>query len=349
MRRLLFAGCYTHHSPIGVRAYVADGPDGRLIEAATTEGIEHASFLAAHPGGRVLYAVSETSRFDGGTGGGVLAFAIDPSDGSLTEIGRTASHGDAPCHVSVDDDGRRLHVANYGSGTVASYALDVGGRIGRTLGVRQHVGSGPTDRQTGPHAHAVVPGPDRRSIYAVDLGTDRIVQTVDGDVVDELRLAPGTGPRHLTFHPTAPVAYIVGELSSTLVTARVDAVTGRLADPVACSSLPDGYRGDSLGAEVCMHPGGRHLYVSNRGHDSVAQFDVAHPEAPRFVTTVPSGGEHPRHITVHPDGRALLVANQHSDAIVVLGIDPDGGALSPTGTIVAASQPACLTYVEVPT
>ena len=349
MTLFLFAGCYTHRSTVGVHTYLAGAGDGKLVEVNRFEGIEHPSFLAAHPGGRMLYAVSETSRFDGAPGGGLVALAIDPADGSLHEIDRATSHGDGPCHVSVEPDGRRLHVANYGSGTVATYTLDEHGRFGAAASVRQHTGTGPTGRQVGPHAHCVVPGPDRRSVYAVDLGADRVVQTIDGEVVDEFVLPAGSGPRHLAFHPTESVAYIVGELDSTVIAARVDVATGRLSDPVACSSLPAGFDGSSAGAEVGVHPNGRFLYVSNRGHDSIAVFTLARPDTPELAAHVPSGGRQPRHFAIHPEGQVLVVANQDSDTIVPFRLDPASGELAPLGVGYAASQPVCLIYVEVAT
>ena len=170
-RTYLYIGCYTHESSIGIHVYDSSDAAGSLAKLGEVDGVEHPSFLATHPSGNVLYAVSETASPDGG---GIVAFRVDQIDGSLTVIDRVSSHGDAPCYVSVDGDGRYLYVANYLSGTIAVYALAPDGRFGELVASHQHTGSGPSARQHGPHAHCIVPGPVVDSVYAVDLGTDRV-------------------------------------------------------------------------------------------------------------------------------------------------------------------------------
>lgn len=172
----LYVGCYTQESPVGIRAFDASDPSGLISEISQIEGIINPSFLAIHPNGWFLYAVSETTSFDGGEGGGLVAFSVDPNDGSLTVIDQVSSHGAAPCYVSVDADGLYVYVANYLSGSVAGYSLKPDGRFGDLVGEHQHEGFGPTDRQLGPHAHCIVPAPRRDSVYAVDLGSDRIIR-----------------------------------------------------------------------------------------------------------------------------------------------------------------------------
>ena len=247
-RTHLYVGCYTHASPIGIRVYDSSDPNGVLIERSEVEGVEHPSFLAAHPNGRVLYAVSETVSPSGGE---VAAFRIDPADGSLTMLDRVSSRGDAPCYISVDRDGRHLYVANYLSGTVAVFTVASDGRFCELVTVHQHQGSGPTSRQEGPHAHCIMAGPHGDSVYAVDLGTDRVIQYKHGGrhqhdmfaPTAQLALEAGTGPRHLAFHPTEPVAFLVGELNSTLATIAVEPDTGRLTVLGVCSTLPAGFDG----------------------------------------------------------------------------------------------------------
>ena len=155
-RTHLYVGCYTSDSPIGIAVYDWSDPARSPIELSTLEGIEHPSFLAAHPNGTVLYAVNETAPPDSGS---VTALRVDPVDGSLETIDRVPSHGGAPCHLSVDPEGRHLYVANYLSGTVAAYRLEPDGRFGDLIAIDQHHGSGPSSRQDGPHAHCIVPGP----------------------------------------------------------------------------------------------------------------------------------------------------------------------------------------------
>ncbi len=349
----LYVGCYTNDSSIGIRVYDWSDPDGPLIEQSEFEGVEQPSFLATHPSGRVLYAVSETAPPEGGS---LVAFRIDPADGSLDVIDRAPSHGGAPCHVSVDAGGRHVYVANYLSGTVAVYALEDDGRFGELIATHQHHGGGPTTRQQGPHAHSIVPGPVSDSVYAADLGTDRVshyvhVRQPDGDgfvLRDEVVLDAGAGPRHLTFHPESPVGFLVCELDSTIVTLGLDLADGRLARRRSQSTLPDDFEGESIAAEVRVHPTGRYVYVSNRGHDSIAVFGFVGPDEPlEPLGHVRSGGRTPRNFAVHPSGRALLVANQDSDTVVPFEIDISNGVPRQVHGTYSVSEPVCLTTLEL--
>lgn len=378
---LLFAGCYTNETPTGIRVYDAADPEGALVELSAFEGVEHPSFLAAHPNGRVLYAVSETADFDGSPGGGIVALGIDGADGSLRLLDRVSSQGDAPCHLSVDSQGRRCYAANYASGSVVAYALAADGRFGKMLEHRRLRGSGPSPRQEGPHAHCIVPGPDAASVYAVDLGADRVVRfehpsrpasgdertgnnrtgnnrTGDGRPGDgcglvereHLVLASGSGPRQLAFHPEAPVAFVVCELDSTLVVADLDPASGQLVPRAALSTLPEGSEGDSLAAEVRLHPRGDRVYVSNRGHDSIAVFGFSAADRSAVALGhVSSAGSTPRSFAIHPSGRALFVANQDSHNMAVLAIDPQTAMpMTPPKAVHHVSEPACLTLLAAP-
>jgi 6-phosphogluconolactonase len=355
-RTFLYTGCYTPESPTGIRVYESADPDGLLVERGEVGGVEHPSFLAAHPNGRTLYAVSETSTFENGEGGGVVAFRIEPTDGSLTPIDRVSSHGAGPCYVSLGTGGRHVYVANYVSGSIAVYAVAPDGRFGKLIASHQHHGSGPSPRQEGPHAHCVIPGSSGLSVYAVDLGTDRVVRYEHGGrqpdsefgAREELALEPGSGPRHLTFHPTDPVAFLVCELHSTIVVLALDPRTGGLTEVSSCSTLPDEFVGDSTAAEVRVHPRGHRIYVSNRGDDSLAVFGFSGREKHlEPLGHVKSGGRTPRNFEVHPSGRSLLVANQDSNNIVEFKIDPHTGIPQQLDATYEVPEPVCLTFVEV--
>ena len=362
---LLCAGCYTHETPTGIRVYDASDPEGALVELSAFEGVEHPSFLAAHPNGRVLYAVSETATFDSTEGGRIVAFAIDGDDGSLLLLDRVSSLGAAPCHLSVDSGGRYCCAANYVSGSVVVYALAGDGRFGEMLQSSQLRGSGPDPRQEGPHAHCFVPGPDAASVYAVDLGADRVVrfERSGGQISSDERpangcgfverehlvLSPGSGPRHLAFHPEAPVAFLVCELDSTLVVLDRDPASGQLVPRAKHSTLPEGFEGESLAAEVRVHPRGDRVYVSNRGHDSIAVFGFSGADrSTEILGHVSSGGATPRSFAIHPSGRALLVANQDSHRISVLAIDPHTAMPTLTKAAHYVSEPVCLTFLAPP-
>jgi 6-phosphogluconolactonase len=349
---LAFVGSYTHESAIGIRVYDASEPGGRLVELSRHDGIEHPSHLAVHPSGEILYAVSETAGPDGGQ---LVALGVDRVDGSLRELDRVPSQGAAPCYVSVDRSGRCAYVANYVSGTVAAYALEHDGRFGELIATHQHEGAGPTPRQGGPHAHCIVPGPAGDWVYSTDLGTDRVGQYVhdrhadsqEFRLVDELGVDPGAGPRHLVFHPERPVGFLVCELDSTIEVLGFDPTDGRLTRLGSRSTLPRDFAGESIAAEVRVHPNGRHVYVSNRGHDSIAVFGLdSDAEALELLGHVPSGGRTPRNFAVHPSGDALFVANQDSDEVVAFEVDAQTGVPCPLDVTYAVSKPVCVTFSE---
>jgi len=352
-RTHLYVGCYTHESSIGIHVYDSSDPAGLLVEQSEFDGVEHPSFLATHPSGNFLYAVSETASPEGGS---LVALRIDPVDGSLSMIDCAPSHGSAPCHLSVDADGRYLYVANYVSGTVAVYVLEHDGRFGELIATHQHSGSGPSARQDRPHAHCIVPGPIGDSVYAADLGTDRVSHYVHdrhdgGDafvLADELALDPGAGPRHLAFHPEQPVGFLVCELDSTVATLGIDPADGHLTHVRSVSTLPDDVDGESIAAEVRVHPTGRYVYVSNRGHDSIAVFGFAGLDEPlEPLGHVHSGGRTPRNFAVHPSGHSLLVANQDSNTLVPFEIDAVTGLPRQLDTTYDVSQPVCVTFLDV--
>ncbi len=342
----LYVGCYTTAASAGIHVFDASDPSGHLDHRSHVDDIENASFLAVDVERSTLYAVSESADQ-----GSVVAYRMSPTDGSLDRIGEAPSHGAAPCHVSTDAD--HLHVANYASGSIATYLLHDDGAIGDLVAHHQHEGSGPHARQSGPHAHCIVGSPTGTSVYAADLGADVIARYVldgpDGAAMrpaEHTSMQPGSGPRHLTFHPRWPVAYIACELDNSLVACDVDD-SGRLHRRSRVSTVPAGYTGDSTAAGIAVHPDGHRVYVSNRGHDSIATFAVDGPEdTPVLMGHVSSGGRTPRHFAVHPTGRSMLVANQDSDTLAVFALDDD--AIPRSGTVVAeVSQPVCAAFVEV--
>jgi 6-phosphogluconolactonase len=338
-----FVGTYTDGASEGLYACSIDA-EGRIsTELAATS--EDPTFLVLAPDGETLYAANNV---DDGT---VTAFEID-EDRSLTERTRAAVGDDGPVHVSVDASGSVALTAQYHGGSVSLLPIAPDGRIRDATAVIEHEGSSvDPDRQTEPHPHSIVPGPKDRFAYAPDLGTDEVaIYELD---VDEPDLRPadcgnasvhdGAGPRHVDFHPEGDLAYLANELDSTLTVFEHDAETGAL-DPVATvDTIPDSVTGENYPADVHVHPDGEAVYLSNRGHDSIAVFDLDQRHHPTLVDTVDVGGEWPRHFQLTPDARLMTVENQHTDDVVTLAVDDDGG-LSPTGHAVDVPEPVCLRF-----
>jgi len=296
----------------------------------------------------VLYAVNE---LDHGT---VSAFTIERATGALTRLNEQSSEGAAPCYVSVDRSGRVVLVANYAGGSVALLPIRPDGSLGPAAQVIQHTGKGPNaERQEAPHAHCIVPDPSNRFALAADLGADRVFVyrlDIDGRSLRHIEegdasLRPGAGPRHIAFHPKLPLVFVANELDSTVATLRFDSTRGTLSPQGTLSTVPAGWSGTNYPADIHVAANGRTLYVSNRGHNSIAVFSAAESTgALALEQTVSTDGDWPRNFSLHPTGRWLLVANQRSDSVVVFGRDPETGRLTPTGQRITLPSPVCLRF-----
>ncbi|HXL86532.1 MAG TPA: lactonase family protein [Gemmatimonadaceae bacterium] len=352
---LLYVGTYTDDGRRdGIYLVHMDRPSGKLKQVGSVDAGANPSFLAIHPNGRVLYAVNEVEKYNGRATGTVGAFAIARDTGALTLLGEQPSEGGAPCYVSVDRSGRVVLVANYVGGSVAVLPIQSNGAVAPATSVVQHTGSGPNaDRQSAPHAHCILADPSNRFALAADLGADRVfVYRLDAED-NKLRHAEGgdavmrsgTGPRHIAFHPTLPLVFVACELDSTVATLRFDAERGMLSPIDTRSTLPAGWTGTNYPADIHVAPSGRTLYVSNRGHNSIAVFSVAKSAgALTLDQAVSTDGDWPRNFSLDPTGRWLLVANQKSNSIVVFGRDEESGRLTPTRQRIALPSPVCLRF-----
>jgi len=352
-RLALYVGTYTGSGSKGIYRLEMDQETGALSEPRAVAEAPNPTFLAVHPSGRWLYAACEVGEWEGRQTGFVAAYEIH-AYGGLREIGRQSSHGTGPCHVALDRTGRSLLVANYGSGSVAVLPIGRDGRLGEATSAVQHRGSSVNkDRQEGPHAHSINAGPDNRFVYAADLGMDQVLiyrfdaerGSLNASDPPCARVAPGSGPRHLAFHPNGKTAYVINELLNTVTAFRHDPASGALQEIQTIGTLPEGWKGTSYTAEVVVHPSGRFLYGSNRGHDSIAVFSIQEDGRLKAAGHVSSGGQWPRNFCLDPAGRFLLAANQNSDSVVVFRIDMASGRLSPTGHRAAVPKPVCIRFL----
>jgi 6-phosphogluconolactonase len=257
--------------------------------------------------------------------------------------------------VSVHPSGRFALAAHYGSGQVAALPIGPDGRLGSASDVAQHAGQGPNaSRQEGPHAHFVATDPSGRYVLACDLGIDRImVSTLDlatGKLLPNglpyAQVSSGAGPRHLAFHPSGRHVYVINELDSTLSAFAFDAARGALQILQTVSTLPGGFTGPSHTAQVVVHPSGRFVYGSNRGHDSIVIFAIdATSGRLTLVDHASSGGKTPRNFNVDPTGTFLLVGNEASDTIVTFRVDRETGRLAMTGQTMASPAPVCIQFL----
>jgi 6-phosphogluconolactonase len=339
----------------GIAAFEIDLDSGASRALGVTRGIDNPTYLALSPDGGTLVAVSEV---DGWHEGVVSCYRVDPSNGVLRYCNKQPSRGDYTCHTGFDPTGRFVGVANYGGMPITelpnrSFALyTVDEELSPPCAQVTHAGQGADAiRQTRPHAHCVRWSPDGRFLIVSDLGIDRLVvyrfDAVKGAVEPhgEVALTPGAGPRHVLFHPSLPILYCVNELDGTLVTMAFDAASGNLRPLATASTLPEaGYSGNACSA-LAISKTGDHVYVGNRGHDSVACLvtDTATGIA-SFQSTTPSGGSVPRDIAFDPSGTTLAVANQESDHVALFRRDASTGALSALGPGIDVGSPTVIAF-----
>jgi 6-phosphogluconolactonase len=353
----VYFGTYTRGDSEGIYVSVLDLASGELSPPVLAAQAVNPAFLAIHPQQPWLYSVGEVGDFAGRRSGVVYAFRIDPRTGLLTLINEQPSGGTGACHVSLDHSGRFVLVANYGGGNASVLPIEAGGRLGEATAFVQHEGSSiDPRRQTAPHAHAAYVDPGNRFAMVVDLGLDRVMiyrfdaqhGTLDPNDPAWVSVNPGAGPRHFAFHPQGRFAYVINELQSSVTMFAHDAAQGSFEELQTISTLPADFQGDNTTAEILVHPTGRFLYGSNRGHDSIAVFAID-PEHGRLqaVQHQATGGQTPRNFGIDPTGQFLLAANQASDNVAVFRIDASSGQLNATGQQIQVPTPVCVRLVPI--
>ena len=360
-----------HQSIAAICCSYSGGTNGQLRclgraagELSTIAGLETPAplFVAIGPDREHCYAVHHDA------GGEIRSFAIDAtvSDGggpALVETSEYPTGGAEPCYVSVDPAGEFAFTANYAGGSLAVFPIRADGSLGERAQLIEHDGSGPNqDRQASAHPHSIVPGPAGRFVYAADLGTDELwcyeldrdAERLDPAEPATVAIHDGAGPRHLAFHSDGDRAFLANELDSTLTVLTVDTTSGELEPVQTVGTLPADRNAEaateSYPADVHVHPSGEWVYVSNRGHDSIAIFavdgDDPGAEPVELVGHEPTGGHWPRDFALDPAGEYLFAANRRSDEIVSFRIDETDGTLEATGDVLGVQEPICLAFLE---
>lgn len=351
----VYVGTYTGGKSQGIYLLELNAKTGEVTSHGLAASANNPSFLAIHPDRRHLYAVSEIGDFGGKKSGAVQAYALDPKSGSLTLLNQRPTRGDGPCHLVVDRSGKDVLVANYGGGSVAVLPIESSGRVENASTFIQHQGSSvDRQRQEAPHAHSINLDAANRYAVAADLGLDKVLVyrfnpargTLAPNDPPFTKVAPGAGPRHFAFHPDGRHAYVINEIHLTVTAFDYDPDHGTLKEIQTISTLPEGTKGDYSTAEVQVHPSGRFLYGSNRGHDTIAIFAIDGATGRlKALGHQPTLGKTPRNFGIDPTGRFLLAENQDSNTIAVFRINPETGLLKATGQVVDVPMPVCIKFV----
>lgn len=348
----VYFGTYASDTSQGIHMATWDPATGALGEPQLAGETKSPSFIALAPNRKFIVAVNENGT-EKHADGAVTSWRLDAATGSLTKLSEQPSQGAAPCHVSISADSRTVIIANYGGGSFASYRLGEDGTLSPPVTFVQNKGKSLLPRQSEPHGHSGTFSPDGRFAYFCDLGLDRIfarsvvaeTSVLEPIAAPDATLKAGSGPRHFAFHASLPIAYVINEIASSVTTLTYDAKTGALNPVQTTSTLPAGDTTRNSTAHITVHPTGKWVYGSNRGHDSIARFNVD-PSTGwlRFAEATPSGGKTPRNFSLDPTGKWLLAAHQDSNSVVVHTVDPSTGALKPAGPTISLGRPVCVVF-----
>lgn len=351
---MMYAGTYTGPKSQGIYAWRVD--NGKFTSLGMVAETKNPSFLAISADGRHVYAVNEAGTPSADKSGEVTAYSRDPASGKLTLLNAVSSKGAGPCYVSLDKTGKFALVANYGSGSAAVLPIEANGGLREASAFIQHTGSSVNaQRQAGPHAHCIKVSPDNRFVLVSDLGLDQLLvyrfDAKKGSLTPNDppsgKVKPGSGPRHFAFHPKSPRLYATNEMACTVTAFDWDRKKGSMTELETLPTLPSGVSDEKFSnAEIVVHPNGRFLFASNRGHDSIAIFGIDRTGKLSYVENAPTQGQTPRNFALDPTGAFLLAANQKSDNIVVFRVDKKTGKLTPTGDVLTeAGSPVCVRFV----
>lgn len=356
-KEIVYVGTFFGKGSEGIYVYEFERAKGRLKQIQVVKTITSPSFIALHPSGKFLYAVNRGSLEEMKSSGSVSAFSIDQKTGKLTLLNSRPSYGSEPCHISIDHSGKWAFVSNYMEGNFVVLSLFDDGLLGSSSDSRKHIGRSVNEsRQEKSHVHSTIPSPDNKFIFVSDLGTNKIYSysfnSANGRIAEAekpfVEVTPGAGPRHFTFHPSGKYAYSAEELTSTVGVFSYNSATGALTvlqDSVA--SLPPGFKGTNTAADIHTDPKGKFLYMSNRGHNTIAIFSIADNGKIKPIGHQDTKGKVPRNFMIDKRGQYFFVANQESGNIVVFRIDQKTGKLISTGNQVNVPSPVCLVMLSL--
>jgi len=345
-----FVGTFTSENSEGIYLCSLDSETGEISLNNTFKGIDNPSFLKLSPDKIFLYVVSRATSAIEKTGGFVIAYKLN-KNGNLQFLNKQVSNGSGPCHVDVSPDGKFVAIATYGGGTTSLYPVGKDGRLEKPTSVIANEGSGPNKaRQSEPHAHSIKFSPFDNSIFSADLGTDQlnIYQLLGGKLKkleqSFVKLEGGAGPRHFEFHPNGKVIYVINELNSTVSVVKKQEKKWGVFQNI--STLPKDFNGDSYCADIHISKDGKYLYGSNRGHNSIAVFEVDNKGySLKRLGTVSVEGDWPRNFGLTPDGKWMLVANQKSNDITVFRINSETGVPEFAGKKIDLPAPVCIEFL----
>ncbi len=336
----------------GITLWSVKTSTGTLKKIGGPWSITNSSHMCLGKDKKYLYSISEVSEYNGREDGYLSVFSVNPENKDITLLETKSSYGPGPAYVSIDRSGKFLLLANYGAGNIVVYPIQEDGLLGDPTADIMHTGSSVNkSRQSKPHPHSIIVSPDNKFVYCADLGIDRIKAYEFDDSSGELKpredldvAAPaGSGPRHLIFDPSGKFAYLTLEMTSRLAAFKFN--SGRLVEIDSYEMLPEDFEGVSYSAEVRVSPDGRFVYASNRGHNSIAVFEINQTDGSlERIQIIGTEGDFPRNFNIDPSGSVLVAGNQNSHDIITYLIDQNTGMLRKAGDLVAANSPVLFCF-----
>lgn len=353
----VYVGTYTRGESEGIYHFEFDSHNGDVGDVKLSAGISNPSFLAIHPSEDSIFAVLETSEWDGvENSGGIASFKRNKKTGELIFKGAKPSFGAHPCHLEVHPNGQFVFFANYSGGSIGAYAINDSHGLNALTGFVQHTGGSiHRNRQKSPHGHSIHLAPGGKFLMSADLGVDCIrlhtFDAITGTIGDHhpsrVPVRPGSGPRHFAFNSHSNQVLVLNEMSSEISSYIYNRKKGTLLHKDTKTTLPTDFESNNSTAEVVIHPNGKFSYCSNRGHDSISVFETLKGNKLKKIQTIKTGGKTPRNFNIDPTGKWLLAANQNSGSITLFQIDAESGKLKAFGKPVSVPTPVCVRFVKI--
>jgi 6-phosphogluconolactonase len=343
-----FAGTYTKGESKGIYAFTLDIESCRISDISVAAEIDNPTYLSISKDNRFLYSVLKDDE-----AGGIAAFAVDKQTGKLQLINSQVLDGSPPCHVSTDSKTQNVFSANYHKGEVVSYLVNgETGALTTSVSVIKHEGSGPDPRQKCAHTHFTEKTPDEKYLAVCDLGADKLISYKVGDdgkltEVNRLSVRPGSGPRHLTFHPNQKFAYIMTEFSSEVIALAFNQENGSFAEIQTVSTIPPDFKENNQGSAIHISSDGRFVYAGNRGHNSIAVFRVENKTGKlELIDLVPTEGDWPRDFSLDPTEKYIVASNQNSGNLVLYARNTETGKLTLLHSDSKIPDPVCIKFLH---
>jgi 6-phosphogluconolactonase len=343
-----FVGTYTKGESKGIYAFTLDTQEKRITEVRAAAELDNPTYLNLSMDNRFLYSVVKE-----GDSGGIAAFAVNTQSGELTLLNTQLLAGSPPCHVSIDSSTSVGFSTNYHKGEVVSYPIDSdNGKIHSPVSIIKHEGSGPDPRQEKAHTHFAEVTPDGKYLAVCELGADQLFTYQvgkDGKLTEVNRLAvrPGSGPRHLTFHPNQKFSYIMTEFSSEVIALRYNKENGSFTESQTISTIPEDFKENNQGSAIHISSDGRFVYAGNRGHNSIAVFGVDNDTGKLcLIERVSTEGDWPRDFSLDPSGEFIVASNQNSSNLVLYSRNTETGKLTLWQSDVKVPDPVCIKFLH---